>query len=361
MAVPRVFASSTCYDLADERDGLTTLCETFGFDIALSERGDVFYHPDLHTHACCVKEITTCHIFVLIIGGRFGGKYTIDKSKSITNAEYAAARELGVPIFTFVKQEVLNDHNLWQRNKDKSFVKQIIYPSIEKQEHALDIFTFIDQVRLAPNNNGFFGFNLIKDIHILLRKQWSAMFFEYLQNRSFSRQLASTNETLVSLSAASSKIEEMVKNIYKTIDKVSAEEAISNIILESKAKEFFKKVGTKINDQLFIATYSSDKLVKEPPTHWADFFVETDYFIIVSTDEEDNQRVLVYEITDTEVLKIEGVLSKSEQVEIRYFTSGYQAFLALPIESRRKIIEEHTYVPPPDGKTEGEESIPTTT
>jgi hypothetical protein len=76
MAVPRVFISSTCYDLDAIRDSLRSFIESVGFDPCLSDRGDVFYHPDLHTHDSCINEIGNCHLFVLLIGGRFGG--TID-------------------------------------------------------------------------------------------------------------------------------------------------------------------------------------------------------------------------------------------------------------------------------------------
>jgi len=231
MATPRVFVSSTCYDLADERDGMISFCKSFGFDTALSERGDVFYHPDLHTHTACIRETSNCQIFILIIGGRFGGKYIADKTKSITNAEYIAAREQGIPIFTFIKQDVLNDHNVWQRNKDQSFAKEIKFPSIDKQEHAIDIFNFIDQVRQAPNNNGFFGFNLNKEIFEHLRKQWAGMFFDYLQTRSLAKQFSTTNQTLAALTAASEKIEEIVKGIYQNVEGAGATEAL-NIFFE---------------------------------------------------------------------------------------------------------------------------------
>jgi hypothetical protein len=49
MAIPRVFLSSTCYDLATVRDSLGNFIESIGFEPCLSDRGDVFYHPDLHT------------------------------------------------------------------------------------------------------------------------------------------------------------------------------------------------------------------------------------------------------------------------------------------------------------------------
>ena len=100
MAIPRVFISSTCYDLSEVRDTLVTFIQSFGFEDTLSERGDVFYHPDLHTDKACMREISNCHLLILIIGGRFGGTYITDTSKSIVNAEYEAARQLKIPVFT---------------------------------------------------------------------------------------------------------------------------------------------------------------------------------------------------------------------------------------------------------------------
>ena len=74
----------------------------------------MFYHPDLHTHDSCINEIGNCHLFVLLIGGRFGGTYVTDPAKSIVNAEFTAARERNVPVFTFVRRDVLDDHRLYQ-------------------------------------------------------------------------------------------------------------------------------------------------------------------------------------------------------------------------------------------------------
>lgn len=73
MAIPRVFISSTWYDLKYIRENLRYFVRTLGYDPVLSEDGSVFYNPGLHTHDACLTEIPTCQLFVLIIGGRFGG------------------------------------------------------------------------------------------------------------------------------------------------------------------------------------------------------------------------------------------------------------------------------------------------
>jgi len=346
MPIPRVFVSSTCYDLADERDGLSAFCSEFGFDVALSERGDIFYHPDLHTHVSCTREVSTCQLFVLVIGGRFGGKYVADKTKSITNAEYASARELGIPIFTFVKQDVLNDHNIWQKNKDQPFVSQITYPSIDRQEHAQEIFSFIDQVRLAPTNNGFFGFRLSKEIFGYLRKQWAAMFFEYLQNRTLSRQLSATNETLASLTAASDKIEEIVRNIYRNVDEAGAADSLTKIDLDSRAREMFLTIAAKAGDRQFLSQ-SSLKYIESPPSEWYDFLVDAGYFELENTTADDGSPTVVLRSTfgDSVIAKIIGERNKLEEAEAAYLGEGYRAFLDLSVDSRKQLVRDYTFAP----------------
>ena len=145
MAIPRLFISSTCYDLSEVRDSLVDFTKSFGFEPVLSERGDVFYHPDIHTHDSCLKEIENCQLFILIIGGRFGGSYVADTKKSIVNAEYNMAIEKQIPVFTFVKSNVHSDHHVYLKNKTSPLLKDIVFPSIENNAFAKKIFSLNSQ------------------------------------------------------------------------------------------------------------------------------------------------------------------------------------------------------------------------
>ena len=341
MASPRVFISSTCYDLAEERDGLANFCASFGFDTSLSERGDVFYHPDLHTHQSCVRETGNCQLFILIIGGRFGGKYKVDPSKSITNAEYAAAAECGTPTFAFVKQEVLSDHNVWQRNKEQVFAKAIQYPSIEKQEHAEDIFRFIDAVRLAPVNNGIFGFRIARDIHETLRKQWAGMMFDYLQNRSVSKQLSLTNDALGSLSVVSAKIEEFVKGIYRQVDEARADSVIKTIEAESIADEFLQLASKLVNDEKFLSELKLLGGKYTLPNTWWEFMVRYGYNKLGTQHNEAGADVpTLQNMFDAPLLTLEGPMSKQEEIRLQNFARGYEALKALQPEVKKRLISK---------------------
>ena len=342
MAVPRVFVSSTCYDLADERDGLSEFCSTFGFDTTLSERGDVFYHPDLHTHTSCIRETSNCHLFVLIIGGRFGGKYKVDPTKSITNAEYSSAIQNGTPVFAFVKQDVLNDHNVWQKNKDKAFSNQIHYPSIDDQKHAEEIFKFIDTVRHASVNNGLFGFRLAKDIYEILRKQWAAMMFDYLQNRSITKQISITNDALGNLTVVSGKIEELVKHIYRNVDAAGANTAIEIIDNESAAEEFLALMSNKVGDKKYIAEYKWEVKNGVLPINWWDFMVELSYCEVKTEKGNDGSEVcnLAY-IGGVIVQRLSEPTAKEDKINLELLQSGYEKLLSLDKEARLRLASKY--------------------
>lgn len=251
MANPRVFISSTCYDLSEVRDSLIDFIQSYGFEPVLSERGDVFYHPDVHTHKSCIDEVANCQLLVLIIGGRFGGEYKHDPTKSIVNAEYVSARQHRIPVFTFVKRDVHSDHFVYTKNKANS--EAIVFPSIEKNEHAKEIFEFINDVRSSQVNNGFFAFDFARDIVDLLRKQWAGMFYSFLQKRLTEEQDSVVIDFLSRISEASNKVSDLVKSLYKD---VGSPEAVANIEeLENRAivREFFEyclaraeKVGRKL-------------------------------------------------------------------------------------------------------------------
>lgn len=243
MANPRVFISSTCYDLAEVRDTLVDFVRSFGFDPVLSERGDIFYHPDINTHDSCINEVSNCELFILIIGGRFGGTYQADTTKSIVNAEYYAARENKIPVFTFVKRNVHTDHFVYQKNKGNS---DIVFPSIEVNDHAVRIFDFIDLVRHAPVNNGLFPFDFARDITSLLRKQWAAMFYDFLEERSASNQMATATTLLKNISVAGDKVEELVKSLYRHVDAAGADAQIEYVEHSAIAKTFFEEVFSRM-------------------------------------------------------------------------------------------------------------------
>jgi hypothetical protein len=237
LAIPKIFVSSTCYDLAEERAQLERFILSYGFQPILSEYSDVFYDPDEHTHDSCVQEVKHCDLFILIISGRFGGKYISGTGESITQAEYNEARKLNIPIFSFVKHDVLQAQLYFKENiksESKEFANKIFYPAIQKQTDAVPIFSFIQSVQNAKDNNAIESYSSFSDIESHLRKQWAGLFYSLLQKRKQQVDVEHISTILDKLSGSSAKLESLVESIHSGNQ---GEEKTQEIIIKTATKQ----------------------------------------------------------------------------------------------------------------------------
>lgn len=245
MAIPRVFISSTCYDLKHIRENLKFFVKTIGYEPVLSDDGDVFYSPYSHTHESCLKEVETCQLFILIIG-RYGGNFK-DSDKSITNNEYKEAVKQNIPIFTLVETGVYSDHNVYNKNKkDKPDIyKNISYPNIDD----IKIFDFIDEVRKNGKNNAIQPFRNFSDMEIYLKKQWAGMMYDFLLEKNKESESKLTNKLLDNIDLASKKTEELVKYLLKLSnqDNINIDKEIENIDNKVEAEKFVQLVIDQFN------------------------------------------------------------------------------------------------------------------
>lgn len=345
MATPKVFISSTCFDLSEVREQLNKFVRSFGFDPILSEHGDVFYHPDLHTHDACVHEVSNCQLFILIIGGRFGGGYVKDKSKSITNAEYEAAKAANIPVFTYIRNSVLNNHHIYRENRNQKFIDKINFPAIEKQDDAENIFKFIDDVRRSPVNNAFEGFSNFNDIEVHLRKQWAGLFFEFLRTREVKTQIDATNHLLSNLKDSNGKLEALVKSLYRasSADEAKVEESISEIETYANTKKFFAEIFNLDNDMpitIELDEFSGDaeinKIASVTPDNksWVEYLLETGLFYEHEWEEENKPHLMFS--TGAYCFEIEPYLKNRRPLYVNY----QNGVLKSTKEQREKILNE---------------------
>src|SRR5438552_10179566 len=113
MAKPRIFISSTFYDLKQIRSSLEAFIMGLGFDPVLSEKGSIAYSPDAPLDESCYREAKGCDIFVLIIGGRYGSEVASERGteekgfyeryESITRKEYESAVDRDIPIYVLIE------------------------------------------------------------------------------------------------------------------------------------------------------------------------------------------------------------------------------------------------------------------
>lgn len=251
---------------------------------------------------------------------------------------YSAATELQIPVFTFVRRDVLEDHRVYQKNKPNT--DKIIFPSVEEQKVAKNIFEFINEIKIAKVNNGFFPFEYTKDIENLLRKQWAGMFFDFLQNRSLSDQYESQNKILTTLSIASGKLEELVKSLYLQIGETKAEAVIEEVDNKSMAEQMFLAVFDNTRTVGFLNTPIKELLRLSVDQPWYDFFGKTQDFHLTLQikDSKGNRFDVITSNTTRNLIAFrgpsidQGLMNKIEQ--------GWNAFKKLNEKQRAEILSK---------------------
>ncbi|MER2126306.1 DUF4062 domain-containing protein [Solibacillus sp.] len=257
MASPKIFVSSTCYDLKYIRENIKYFINTLGYESILSEEGDVYYNPLSHTHDSCLEEIPNCQLFVLIIGGRYGGKFK-DTEDSITNMEYREAKKNKIPIFTLVEDGVYNDQLVFIKNKKNTEIDytKIIYPSVDN----IKIFEFIDEVRKNSYNNALVSFKNFDDIEKYLKKQWAGMLFNFLSKQNEENRLM---DTLSVLSDMNERIEilsrEILKNVGTPLSMITVK--LYDAIINHEIMENVNYIGLEISPEKILENESIDEML----------------------------------------------------------------------------------------------------
>lgn len=168
MAKPRVFLSSTFYDLRKVRDEVGTFIRTQGFEPVMFERGQIAYGRDEAPVEYCYKEIELCDILVSIVGGRFGSE-SFETTYSVSQQELRYAVQLNRQLYVFVDKQVLMEYEIYKINKE---VENMRFMHVDDRR----IYEFLDQLYLLPKNNPIFPFESAEDIIQILREQWAGLF-----------------------------------------------------------------------------------------------------------------------------------------------------------------------------------------
>lgn len=217
MAKPRVFLSSTYYNLYQSREDIERFVRSLGYDCVRHESGAIPYARDARLEASAYKEIDTCDILVTIIGGKFGTESKDTAGASITQNEITRALEKGIQVYIFVEQNTLTEYNTWKINRENALMKY---------RYADDprIYVFLDHLYGLPQNNPITGFKTVTDITSFLLDQWAGLFQRYLNQQ----QRASELSVIEDMRGVASTLKEMVD--YLTASNQDRDEALKSII-----------------------------------------------------------------------------------------------------------------------------------
>ncbi|SRR6266571_575423 len=178
MARPRMFVSSTYYDLKYVRADLMEFGEQFGLEPVLFERGHVAYEADREMEESCFREIEHCDLMISIIGGRSGTKAKTDAHASISQMEVRKAHEMGRHILCFIEKNVYAEYSTWERNPE--LAKDIQWSHVDN----VAVFQFINELKGFQLTNVIFPFETSQEIVQLLREQLAGLFQTLLQRKS---------------------------------------------------------------------------------------------------------------------------------------------------------------------------------
>lgn len=250
MARPRVFVSSTYYDLKHIRASLEAFIGSLGFDSVLSEKGNIAYNPDIPLDESCYREVLNTDIFVLIVGGRYGAERSdsrgsiprefYDRYDSITKGEYSHAIEKDIPIYVLVEKAVYAHYETYLQNKTNTTIK---YPHVD----SVNIFVFLEQILNQTRNNALQQFDRYTEIETWLREQWAGLFRDMLVRSSSQRQIASLASQVGELSEINKTLK---KYLEEVVHKLAPEDAASLIETESKRLEAAREMASIVENPL---------------------------------------------------------------------------------------------------------------
>ncbi len=226
---PKVFVSSTYYDLKYIRENIEKLLNDMGFESILFESGDVTFEHDKPMDTSCYKEVSNSNMLILIVGGRYGSKASsmsedeyVNKYEkyytSVTKKEFLTARERGIPIYVFIESNVLTEYETFKKNRD-------IYYQLEKNNSAKKMsFAYVDSVNVFEFINDLyltglpiFRFNRYEDIEYQFRSQVSGLLYLYLESLVTKKTDRKVSESVDSMRNLIERIEKMVQKVGEKV------------------------------------------------------------------------------------------------------------------------------------------------
>ena len=212
MARPRVFISSTYYDLKQTRENLDQFLTGLGYDTVRNEHGDIPYGNREELEKYCYKEVNNIDIFVSIIGGRFGSEAK-DSDWSISNEELRTAINNGKQVYIFIEKSVDNEYETYLLNKGNADTKY-------KYVDNVKIYQFLEEIHKLTTNNNIKTFESSAEIQDYLKEQFAGLFQSFLESSaktkdfSLSKKLEELAEKFDNLS---SKYNQLCETISQTI------------------------------------------------------------------------------------------------------------------------------------------------
>ena len=256
---PRIFISSTCYDLKFVREDLADFVRTYDYEPILSENGDIGYTPGRNLDKSCYAAMQTADMVILIIGSEYGSAASGEKKDefeeyiSITRNEFRTAIDTGIPIFAMIDKKVMAEYGIYEENIEEIEKNRLkIKFKITKD---LNVFRFIKELKNSvalPIQE----FEKSADIKGFISKQWADMFKNYLvilkeekENRKIE---SSVNEMKDLIQKMSVMVDSVGKNVLSKDNPEEYEEVVNQQEIISFCNSIANACSVQVNSSVDI-------------------------------------------------------------------------------------------------------------
>jgi len=262
---PRIFVSSTFYDLKYIREDLSNFISSHDFDPIMFEDGDIGYIQSKHIDESCYRAMETADMAIVIIGGNYGspasGEKKIDQFNeflSVTRREFETAIEKGIPLFVFIDKNVFSEYGVYVENKEEIESKTILIKF--KATKNINIFRFIFEIEMLKNIV-IIDFDKVVIIKDFLSKQWADMFKNYLSSIKEHKQIEQLQYSINNINLLIEKMGVMVDGVGKKVLTDSSKEYqdIKKYQVKAELKYICELIAQNINIEFKLVSILNSK------------------------------------------------------------------------------------------------------
>lgn len=206
MAVPRVFISSTYYDLKQVRFIIGDFVKNLGYEPVMHERSGVAYTQNEPLEKDCYHELASCDIVICIIGNHFGSQ-SMGNELSITMNEIKEAIKRKKKVYIFIAKDVFIENRTYEQNKSSNNFKSAYTDDLR-------IHQFISELKNSVKVHVIESFETTDEITSTLKLQFAGLF----QNLLAHDASLTESTTAYDLQESAAKIKDAIDELHNEQD-----------------------------------------------------------------------------------------------------------------------------------------------
>jgi hypothetical protein len=353
---PRVFVSSTYYDLKHIRSSLETFLTNYGFEPVLFESGDVTFQHDKSLDASCYYEVKTCHMMILIIGGRYGSQATGEEESdirkeyeshyiSITSREFSTARSLNMPIYIFIDKSVFAEYKTFKENRDLFYElakNQDVNSKTLKFAHAdsINVFEFISEI--LSTGIAVYNFEKFDEIEKQLVSQFAGLFYVYLKDLQSKKETKKMIDTVDELKNVTERMNQMLQKVGEKV--FENEKTIFNDVLAKQTLMKLEFLANKVASNLtFYGGYFDSPIAEQVARYIVDQYLESEELkeIMHTSSHDKGEDLLTYYKDLSE--KIDLLIKRlGNKEDVRTYQMNYSKVEYIYFNEIKSILNEES-------------------